>query len=83
MQLTPDAVAFAQKMQKHTKVGKALIIHIQHDQWCGVFQPHRICTCTPAYVLLDDEGTVLETQGKSVCKSTLKAYIAAMKGGKQ
>ena len=83
MQLTPDAVAFAQKVQKHTKVGKVLIIHIQHDQWCGVFQPHRICTCTPAYVLLDNEGTVLETQGKSVCRSTLKAYIAAMKGGKQ
>ncbi|APO85659.1 hypothetical protein [Marivivens sp. JLT3646] len=83
MQLTPDAVAFAQEVQKHTKVGKALIIHVQHDQWCGVFQPQGICNCTPAYVLLDDEGTVLETQGKSVCKSTLETYVASMKGGEK
>jgi hypothetical protein len=83
MQLTPDEVAFAQEVLKHTKDGKVLIIHIQHDQWCGIFQPDRICTCTPAYELLDDEWTVLETKGKSVCKSTLETYVMSMKGGEK
>lgn len=45
--------------RKHVKRGKVFFYEFQHDEWCGIYTPARICNCDPVRVLKDDEGRVL------------------------
>jgi hypothetical protein len=64
--------------QQHLKRGQLTFEHLQHEHWCGLFQPHKTSTCTPARVLIDDQGQVLAKSGK-VCETTLESFLTSIK----
>jgi hypothetical protein len=51
--------AWAAACHKHIKRGRVSILEIQHDDWCAIYSPARLCNCNPVRILKDDSGNVL------------------------
>lgn len=78
MSNSPEISAWFIAKQQNFKRGQLTFEHLQHEHWCGLFQPHKTCTCTPARVLIDDQGHVLAKSGK-VCETTLQSFLTSIK----
>lgn len=78
MSNSPEISTCSKAKQQHMKRGQLTFEHVQHEHWCGLFLPHKTCTCTPARVLIDDHGHVLAKSGK-VCETTLQSFLTSIK----
>ena len=78
MSNSPEISTWFIAKQQHMKRGQLTFEHVQHEHWCGLFLPHKTCTCTPARVLIDDRGHVLAKSGK-VCETTLQSFLTSIK----
>ena len=45
--------------RRHIRPGCLVLLEVQHDDWCTIYGPSRICTCDPIRVLMDDSLQVL------------------------
>lgn len=78
MSNSPEISAWFKAKQQYLKRGQLTFEHVQHEHWCGLFQPHKTCTCTPARVLIDGQGHVLAKSSK-VCETTLQSFLISTK----
>jgi hypothetical protein len=46
--------AWLAERRRHIRPGCIVLLEVQHDTWCTIYGPARICTCAPIRVLKDE-----------------------------